>query len=530
MPCLQALVEDGTIKVFYDSVDADLSDVGKQLDNSPCVLVSMDEQRRVASDGGVSTTWQVTLTITVGVSDTSKGLRRGALSSPLEDTNQSVLTALAAYNIINKTDAVRAREGNLIYWQTTFEHTYTYFNTQTLTTTLRSFLINKKLLPMAEDALNEEQIKEWLEDADVTFTDAGALQITFSNVIDTPFPDISSAEDDQILKTESGALVLADVPTGATGSGYSDDEIDDFLADKADSIDVYTKTASDILLDEKADVADHYTQTQVDDIIADYYTQEQVDELLDALPSGGGSGYDDQEIDDFLALKADVADVYIQADADDLLDEKADSTDVYTKVAADVLLDAKADESEVDTKLDEKQDKVTIPTPVDADQGKIAQVKSDANVLEYKAKSIGFEYVQLTKPVTLTLTAVASVKVGTTINIQASELSDLSGELIARFSVNTGTLGEVNSVVSIDTKAIKEVVDASPVRTTTTYMYVITARLVKLATDIDSANTPTVLRIAIAPAGALTFAVNHIESGEDLSMILENKKFNLIDA
>ena len=125
--------------------------------------------------------------------------------------------------------------------------------------------------------------------------------------------------------------------------GYKADqsELEAGLALKANSADIYTKTATDNLLNAKANSADVYTKTEADNL---------------------------------LAVKANSADVYTKTEADELFNAKANSADVYAKsevytktetdtkigeaiAAADhlkrVIIDAPEDGEEIEDVIDE---------------------------------------------------------------------------------------------------------------------------------------------------------------------------------
>ena len=159
-----------------------------------------------------------------------------------------------------------------------------------------------------------------------------------------------------------GKIILNDIEYGiGTPNGYTKEEVDNLLADKADAtniIDAYTKDEVDDLLADKADSSS----------LIDAYSKEEVNNLLDGKADSSAivDAYTKTEIDNLLADKADstdIVDAYSKTEVDGLLADKAnvdDIVDAYNKTETDGLLATKADS----TALDGKVDKTAIVTSV----------------------------------------------------------------------------------------------------------------------------------------------------------------------
>ena len=96
--------------------------------------------------------------------------------------------------------------------------------------------------------------------------------------------------------------------------------------EKANAVDVYTKTEADSIFDTKANVADVYSKTDADAIF---------DTKADAATT-----YNKTEVDNAIAVKANSADVYTKSETDDALALKANADAVYTKTEVDQLINS----------------------------------------------------------------------------------------------------------------------------------------------------------------------------------------------
>ena len=223
------------------------------------------------------------------------------------------------------------------------------------------------------DLLTEEEKKDivfYIKDA----TSARGL----ATVID------ENSTDEEIPSAKAVHTAIQNVSVGVPADVYSKTEVDDLLADKADStdiIDAYTKTEVDTLLANKANtsaIIDAYSKTEVNDLlydkanvddIIDAYTKTEVDGLLNAKVDSANivttlsSSSTDTQIpsaktvfDAIESVSAGVpADVYSKTDVDDLLANKADTSaiiDAYTKTEVNNLMDAKANANDVYAKTD----------------------------------------------------------------------------------------------------------------------------------------------------------------------------------
>ena len=106
--------------------------------------------------------------------------------------------------------------------------------------------------------------------------------------------------DEQIPSAKAVHIAIQSVSAGVPVDVYSKTEVDDLLADKADSTDIidsYTKEEVDNLLDAKADstdIVDAYTKTEVDGLLAN---KADSSAIIDA--------YNKTEVNDLLTAKAD---------------------------------------------------------------------------------------------------------------------------------------------------------------------------------------------------------------------------------
>ena len=180
----------------------------------------------------------------------------------------------------------------------------------------------------------------------------------------------SSSTDEEIPSAKTVFDAIQSVSAGVPADVYSKTDVDDLLADKAntaDLVDAYSKTEVNDLLDDKANVADiidAYTKEEVNDLLADKadssslidaYTKEEVNTLLDDKVNTDDlvDAYSKEEVNNLLDGKADssaIVDSYSKTEVDTLLTGKADSSsiiDAYTKDEVDDLLDSKADSSSI---------------------------------------------------------------------------------------------------------------------------------------------------------------------------------------
>ena len=207
---------------------------------------------------------------------------------------------------------------------------------------------------------------------------ANIVTILSSSSTDTQIPSAKTVFDaiesvsagvpaDVYSKTDVDNLLANKADTSAIIDAYSKTEVDGLMNAKANANDVYAKTDVDNLLSAKADSADiidAYTKDEVDDLLADKadssslidaYTKEEVNNLLDDKVNTDDlvDAYSKEEVDNLLNNKADssaIVDSYSKTEVDTLLTGKADSSsiiDSYTKDEVDDLLDSKADSSSI---------------------------------------------------------------------------------------------------------------------------------------------------------------------------------------
>jgi hypothetical protein len=110
----------------------------------------------------------------------------------------------------------------------------------------------------------------------------------------------------------------------------------------------------------------YYTQTQVDNKLAakadtaTTYTRDALNKML-AAKADTATTYTRDALNKMLAAKADTATTYTREALNKMLGAKADTSDVYTRVALDTMLAAKADTSDIHNA------KVTIKSALSAD-------------------------------------------------------------------------------------------------------------------------------------------------------------------
>ena len=191
----------------------------------------------------------------------------------------------------------------------------------------------------------------------------------------------ASSTDEQIPSAKAVYTAIQNVSAGVPADVYSKTEVDNLLADKADStdiIDAYSKTEVDNLLNDKVntdDVVDAYSKTEVDNLLANKADSDTIVE-----------SYSKDEVDALLADKADtsaIIDAYTKDETNDLLDAKVnvvDLVDAYSKTEVDGLLNAKVNTSDVVTALSSSSTDEEIPsakTVFDAIQSVSAGVPAD---------------------------------------------------------------------------------------------------------------------------------------------------------
>ena len=191
----------------------------------------------------------------------------------------------------------------------------------------------------------------------------------------------ASSTDEQIPSAKAVYTAIQNVSAGVPADVYSKTEVDNLLADKADStdiIDAYSKTEVDNLLNDKVntdDVVDAYSKTEVDNLLANKADSDTIVE-----------SYSKDEVDTLLADKANtsaIIDAYTKDETNDLLDAKvnvADLVDAYSKTEVDGLLNAKVNTSDVVTALSSSSTDEEIPsakTVFDAIQSVSAGVPAD---------------------------------------------------------------------------------------------------------------------------------------------------------
>ena len=247
------------------------------------------------------------------------------------------------------------------------------------------------------DAYTKDEVNDLLDDkanADdiidaYTKTEVDGLltaKVDTANIVTTLS---SSSTDTQIPSAKTVFDAIESVSAGVPADVYSKTDVDDLLANKADTsaiIDAYSKTEVDDLMDDKANVNDVYAKTEVDNLlsakadsadIVDAYTKEEVDDLLadKADSSSLIDAYTKEEVNNLLDDKVntdDLVDAYSKEEVNNLLNTKADSSaivDAYTKTEVDGFLADKVNtddlvdsysKTEVDSLLTGKADSSAI--------------------------------------------------------------------------------------------------------------------------------------------------------------------------
>ena len=150
-----------------------------------------------------------------------------------------------------------------------------------------------------------------------------------------------------------------------------DENLQSQINQKANTNDVYTKTAVDTLLGYKADKSTTYTKTEVDSSLAskansadvygknEVYTKSETDAAINAHTPDLSNYYTKSETDTALSAKADeattlagygITDAYTKTAVDTALSAKADASTTYSKTEVDSALASKADSADVYTK------------------------------------------------------------------------------------------------------------------------------------------------------------------------------------
>ena len=151
-----------------------------------------------------------------------------------------------------------------------------------------------------------------------------------------------------------------------TATTYTRTVLDNKLGAKADTATTYTRDALTKMLAAKADTATTYTRTVLDNKLgakadtATTYTRDALNKML-AAKADTATTYTRDALNKMLAAKADTATTYTREALNKMLGAKADTSDVYTRVALDTMLAAKADTSDIHNA------KVTIKSALSAD-------------------------------------------------------------------------------------------------------------------------------------------------------------------
>lgn len=132
----------------------------------------------------------------------------------------------------------------------------------------------------------------------------------------------------------------------AVNSTWSSTKINNELAAKADTADVYTKAQVDTALSGKADTSDIPTKTSELTNDSGFITSAQVPTIDDNTVSSS-KVWSSYKTSAELGNKANSSDVYTKSELDTALSGKANSADVYTKTEVDTALSSKADKSSI---------------------------------------------------------------------------------------------------------------------------------------------------------------------------------------
>ena len=182
----------------------------------------------------------------------------------------------------------------------------------------------------------------------------------YSEIANTPTIPTTVAEltdaNDYAKTADVNTALGAKADTATVNAALA--TVNDAIATKANSADVYTKAQADEKLGAKADTATvNAALATVNDAIAtkanadDVYTKAQTDEKL-------GAKADTATVNAALALKANAADVYTKTEMNTALNGKADTASVYTRDVMNTKLAGKADNNAVFTK-DETKDAIS---------------------------------------------------------------------------------------------------------------------------------------------------------------------------
>jgi len=133
-----------------------------------------------------------------------------------------------------------------------------------------------------------------------------------------------------------------------TATTYTRDALNKMLAAKADTATTYTRDALNKMLAAKADTATTYTRTVLDNKLgakadtATTYTRDALTKML-AAKADTATTYTRDALTKMLAAKADTATTYTRTVLDNKLGAKADTATTYTRDALNKMLAAKAD-------------------------------------------------------------------------------------------------------------------------------------------------------------------------------------------
>lgn len=223
----------------------------------------------------------------------------------------------------------------------------------------------KGTVPTKDDLPNDAEMGDVynVEDTGANYAWTGEFWDKLSDTIDVDLDDYVKKETLALyyLKEEVDALIA-----GITIDGYTKEEVDTLLLDKADKSTIYTKTETDNLLTAKANASETYTKAEIDDIIDDLPVSDNV--------------YTKDETNALLAEKVDTTaleNYYTKEEVDEIVEELPTPENVYTKAETDALLAEKADAT---SELEDSPENV----------GKIVQYLGDSD--EEHTKGYFYQY------------------------------------------------------------------------------------------------------------------------------------------